>query len=374
MTMKATQYILFVFFSLMLLSVYAQRGIRIGYVDMEYILENVDEYQAANKQLEERALKWKTEIEDQERTILKMRNDLNAEKILLPKEIIKEREDEIDVLEKQMKEYQQDRFGPEGDFIIQKVKLTKPVQDQVFNSVQEIAAKKKFDFVFDKSADILMLYSNRRHDISDQILRSIDSSRKKSETEDNEETEEFGTDVANPDADEQKKLDRQIELDKRREEKLKQLEERNRAYEERRRKLLEDREAKRLAKVKAREEANQETKKEDKEQVKQQDEEKQEAEKGVTNNDEQKAASEKVTPDESSTLEQEDEISDIEKRRQQRLKEIEDRKKAYEERRKEIMEERELQRKAKLEEREQLKQEYNDRENSSPPTEKEEGE
>ena len=72
-----------------------------------------------------------------------------------------------------MNEYQQKRFGTRGDLILQKQQLIQPIQDQIFNAIKEIAKSKNYDFIFDKSSDIVMLYSNRRHDISDQILRNI---------------------------------------------------------------------------------------------------------------------------------------------------------------------------------------------------------
>ena len=80
-----------------------------------------------------------------------------------------------------MLKYQQDRFGPNGDLYIQRRQLVQPIQDQVFNIVQEIAENKKYDFIFDKSADIVMLFSADRHDISDIVLRSINRSAKREE-------------------------------------------------------------------------------------------------------------------------------------------------------------------------------------------------
>src|SRR5699024_12295161 len=89
----------------------AQRGVRLGYVDMDYILENVTEYQTANQQLAKRVEKWKLEVEEQQSSIAQMRSDLAAEKVLLTKELIQEREDEINAIEIQMKDYQQDTIG-----------------------------------------------------------------------------------------------------------------------------------------------------------------------------------------------------------------------------------------------------------------------
>jgi len=145
-------------FTLVLFSTYtfAQRGIRMAYVDMEYILENVEEYRAATEQLANKVEKWKVEVEQEQRTIEQMKKDLMAEKVLLTDELIAEREEEIQILEKEMIEYQQNRFGPQGDLVLQKRLLIQPIQDQVFNEVQKIGTNKKYDFIFDKSTILVI--------------------------------------------------------------------------------------------------------------------------------------------------------------------------------------------------------------------------
>ncbi|MHA7056026.1 OmpH/Skp family outer membrane protein [Aquimarina sp. M1] len=157
----------------------AQRGIRIGYIDMDYILENVPEYNEASADLETKVQKWKVEIEAELKEVEQMRKNLNNERVLLTKELIEEREEDIFFKEKEILEYQQKRFGPNGDLFLQKKRLVQPVQDQVFVAVQEIAKNKKYDFIFDKSADLVMLFSADRHDISDQILLRINRASKR---------------------------------------------------------------------------------------------------------------------------------------------------------------------------------------------------
>jgi len=159
----------------------AQRGVRIGYIDMEYILENVPEYKEATIQLEGKVQRWKTDISKDQKEIDLMKLNLSNERVLLTKELIEEREEEIKIKEDEMIKYQQDRFGPNGDLIIQRRQLVQPIQDQVFNIVQEIAVNKKYDFIFDKSADVVMLFAAERNDISETVLRSINRAAKRKE-------------------------------------------------------------------------------------------------------------------------------------------------------------------------------------------------
>ena len=164
------------FFILLFLTstfIFGQRGIKIGYIDTEYILENLPEYNQISKRLEEKAGDWKKEIEERSRKIDQKKESLKSERILLTSEMIEEIEEEILIDEEELSEYQQKRFGPRGDLIIQKQQLIQPIQDQIFNAIRELAKSRNYDFIFDKSADIVMLYSDKRYDLSDQILRTI---------------------------------------------------------------------------------------------------------------------------------------------------------------------------------------------------------
>ena len=152
---------------------FSQKAERIGYVNMEYILSQMEDYKLANQQLEEKIGKWKQEIELKKGGIKNLKDSLMVEKPLLTFDIIQDRESEIEFEEKQLNDYQIKRFGVNGDWVAQELMLIRPIQDQVMNVVQTIAKQKKFDKIFDQSADAIMLYSEKKYDISDLVLKSI---------------------------------------------------------------------------------------------------------------------------------------------------------------------------------------------------------
>ena len=227
------------------------RGVKIGYIDMEYILENVPEYTDAKNQLEEKALRWKQEIEVKRTEITKLKDALNSEKVLLTKELIEEREEEITFQETALLDYQYKRFGPNGDMIVQKSVLVKPIQDQVFTAVQDISEAKKFDFIFDKSSDLTILFAAKRHDISDQVVRSLTRASKRNQLTKKQLKEEEAKEAKEDMIDDNPALaERQKILDERKTAREKLIQDRKelaaekkRAYEEKRAKLLEEREA-----------------------------------------------------------------------------------------------------------------------------------
>ncbi|WP_036598625.1 OmpH family outer membrane protein, partial [uncultured Olleya sp.] len=240
----------------------AQRGVRIGYIDTEYILENIPEYTEATGQLESKVQKWKTEIEASLKGIKQKRETLNNEKALLTKELIEEREEDIFFEEKEILDYQQKRFGPNGDLMIQKRQLMQPVQDQIFQAVQDIAKAKKYDFVFDKSADVVMLYSAERFDMSDLIIRTISRASKRTQAKNkaerrNAKDEDAVIEVNDAQEARQKILDdkkaeREAATAKRKQEILDAREAKKKAAAEKRAKILEDRAKAREEKLKER--------------------------------------------------------------------------------------------------------------------------
>ncbi|MDA9057216.1 OmpH family outer membrane protein [Flavobacteriaceae bacterium] len=219
-------------------SIYAQkRSVRIGYIDTEYILENVTEYANANAQLDSKIQQWKSEIEKRLTELEDQKKQLNNERILLTNELISEREEDLQIIENEIIDYQQKRFGPNGDLMIQKQQLIQPIQDQIFAAVQEIAASKKYDFIFDKSADVVMLYSADRYDISEQVLRTINRSSKRTQVDSRKERKEAEEEETIVEVDDTKD-DRQRLLDERKAE-------REALLEEKRQKKLDAREARR---------------------------------------------------------------------------------------------------------------------------------
>ena len=218
---------------------FSQKSERIGYVNMEYILSKMEDYKLANQQLEEKIGKWKKEIEAKKDEIKILKDSLNVEKPLLTFEIIQDRESEIDFEEKQLNDYQMKRFGVNGDWIAQELMLIKPIQDQVMNVVQTIAKQKKFDKIFDQSADAIMLYSEKKYDISDLVLKSILRTEKLEKLNIEFEDESFNPEYeARKKEIEEKKAKKAAEIISKRELLLKLKEEKRKEYQRKRDSLL----------------------------------------------------------------------------------------------------------------------------------------
>ena len=166
-------FLISILFFLTIESSFSQKSTRIGYIDMKTILGNIDEYKIAQKLIDERIKSWQNEIELKKLQLKKYQDELNLEKVLLTPELIEDRNDEISDFAKSIVSLQERRFGLNGDLVKQRLRLIKPIQDQVLTAVREIAVERKYDFIFDRSSELIMLYSAKNYDISDLVLRKI---------------------------------------------------------------------------------------------------------------------------------------------------------------------------------------------------------
>ena len=144
-----------------------------AFVDTEYILDNISEYKAANQQLDQLSIAWQKEIEAKYAVIDKLYKDYQAEQILLTEEMKRKREQEITNKEKEVKEFQKQKFGYEGELFKKKQELTKPIQDKIYNAIKKIATDQSYAVIFDKSSNLTMLYTNPKYDKSDEVLTAM---------------------------------------------------------------------------------------------------------------------------------------------------------------------------------------------------------
>ncbi len=144
-----------------------------AYIDTEYVLENIPAYNAAQEQLDQISKQYQKELETMHADIEQMYQDFQAEAVLLSEEMKRKREDVIISKEKEYKDLQRKYFGREGDLFKKRQGLIKPIQDDVFNAVQELANEGSYAVIFDKAGSLTMLYTNPKYDLSDQVLEKL---------------------------------------------------------------------------------------------------------------------------------------------------------------------------------------------------------
>jgi len=141
-----------------------------AFVDSEYILKNIPAYEAANEQLNQLSQKWQKDIEARFQEVAQLYQTYQTENVFLSNEMKVKRENEIVDKEKQAKQLQQTYFGPEGELFKRRETLVKPIQDEVFKAISDVAVEKSYGAVFDKASGMGIMYVDAKYDISDLVL------------------------------------------------------------------------------------------------------------------------------------------------------------------------------------------------------------
>lgn len=146
---------------------------KFGYIDSDFILSKMPEYGKAQGEIEQLSAAWQKEIEDLQRKVEALYSTYQAEQVLLTEVMKQERLDEIKKNEVELKEYQKKVFGFGGLFFLKKQELIKPLQDKVFDAVEKVAKSNRLAIIFDKAGELVMIYTDPRHDYTDFVLEEL---------------------------------------------------------------------------------------------------------------------------------------------------------------------------------------------------------
>lgn len=149
---------------------YAQR---VAYVDSEYILQHIPEYVAAQKKMDDLSTQWQEEVDKKYGEIERLYKAYQNDQVLLNEDMRRRREDEIVQKEKEVKDFQRQKFGYEGELFNERVRMVKPIQDRVAKAIQDIANAQGLDIILDKGSEVTFLYANPKLDKSDEIITKL---------------------------------------------------------------------------------------------------------------------------------------------------------------------------------------------------------
>jgi len=146
---------------------------RIAVVDITEVLNSMEEYTAAQAELDAISEKWRQEISGQQEKIAGLYNAYQAEQVLLSDDAKVEKENEIIAMEKKVRDLQRRRFGPDGDLFRKREDLVAPIQQTVYNTIEDYASERGYDFIFDKGGSAGILFANPRMDKTNDIINRL---------------------------------------------------------------------------------------------------------------------------------------------------------------------------------------------------------
>jgi outer membrane protein len=169
--MKSTFISLIITFSLFSSFSFAQ--LKIGYVDSDTIMDNSPDMQDARQKIDALIQEWQTEIRKMENELNAKQDDYDKRKLIMTEQTSEDALAEIAKMKKDIADYRDKKFGANGELFQKQDELMKPIQNKVFNIIQEIATDEELDFVFDRSGDILFLYAKPDYDITSKVIDKL---------------------------------------------------------------------------------------------------------------------------------------------------------------------------------------------------------
>ena len=156
---------------------FASQAQKFASVDMGYIMKNIPAYESANEQLSQVSKKWQAEVDAMMKDVQQLYKNYQTELVFMSDDMKVKREDEIVAKEKAAQELKRKYFGPEGELFKKRESLMKPIQDEVYNAIQEISNAKGLDLIFDKSSAMSAIFVSTKLDISDEVLKKLGYSK-----------------------------------------------------------------------------------------------------------------------------------------------------------------------------------------------------
>jgi outer membrane protein len=147
--------------------------VKVGYVDSETIMKQLPEAQEARRKIDALVQQWQAELQKMKDEWKSKYDEYERRKLILTDEARAQMERELSELDRRIAEFQMQKFGPDGELYRKQDELIKPVQSKIFNAIKEVALEEGFDFVFDKSGEILLLYANEKYDLTQKVLNKL---------------------------------------------------------------------------------------------------------------------------------------------------------------------------------------------------------
>lgn len=145
----------------------------IAVVDINDVLTSFPDYRKAEAELDNVANGWRQEIAEEYDKIKALYNKYQAESPLLTDDMKTKREDEIIAKEEAVREMQRQRFGPEGDLFTKRQELVAPVQERVYEAIDDFASDRGIDLIFDKNGSAGLLFASEDYDKTTDVKKRL---------------------------------------------------------------------------------------------------------------------------------------------------------------------------------------------------------
>jgi len=147
--------------------------VKIGHFNSAMVIKQMPEAKDAQRQLDQLVDGWKRELAQMQEEWKVKFEEFDKRKLIMTDIRRGEVEKELKDLDQKIVAFRNDKFGQNGELFRKQSELMRPVQDIIFTVVKEVAEEEEYDYIFDKSGEILLMYTNDEYDVTGLIFEKL---------------------------------------------------------------------------------------------------------------------------------------------------------------------------------------------------------
>lgn len=160
-----------------LVNLFVAKAQQFALIDMEYIMENIPEYQEASMELDKLSQKYQETLESKSKEAESLYRSYQQTSATLNATQRNQKEEAIIAKEKEVSELRMKYFGPEGEMAKKQNELITPIENRIYEAVKQISLQRGYDAVIDRASANSLIFASPNIDISNEILSILGISK-----------------------------------------------------------------------------------------------------------------------------------------------------------------------------------------------------
>lgn len=151
---------------------------KIGWFNSAAVMEKLPEAQDAQHQIDNLIADWQEELAKMQNDWQKRYEEYQTKKLIMTDQLRAQEEKDLQEMDRKIIEYRNKKFGQNGELFAKQNELMKPVQNKVFKVLEDLAKEEDYDYIFDKSGDVLLMYTSEKYDLTAVVFERLVSFNK----------------------------------------------------------------------------------------------------------------------------------------------------------------------------------------------------
>lgn len=163
------------------LNAQSQGTLKVGIVNLQTILNELPSAKDAEKRLQSLAKTYQDSLLNMQSELQQRFQSYQKQQGMMTQENKQKEEQELQELQMKMRQFEQQKFGAQGELQQMRQNLIEPITDEVIDAIEEVASNEEINLVFDESAQAV-LYSEDEYDMTYRVLDHLKRGKKGKES------------------------------------------------------------------------------------------------------------------------------------------------------------------------------------------------